>query len=95
MFSFDIYHSLLELHLAKVDHISNEYCFFFQIPLNRLLNLNFFSVESAINWATESFAGLTLPAYSEKNEIQVHSLLFAHLPLGECMLVDLFSASEG
>ena len=33
---------------------SKEYCFFFQIPLNKLLSLNFLSVESAISLATES-----------------------------------------
>ena len=48
-------------------HESKVYCFFFQIPLNRLLKRNFFSVESAISWAKEeSFVVLDLPRYSEK-----------------------------
>ena len=48
-------------------HESKVYCFFFQIPLNRLLKRNFFSVESAISWAKEeSLVGLDLPRYSEK-----------------------------
>ena len=48
-------------------HESKVYCFFFQIPLNRLLKRNFFSVESAISWAREeSLVGLDLPTYSEK-----------------------------
>ena len=48
-------------------HESKVYCFFFQIPLKRLLKRNFFSVESAISWAKEeSLVVLDLPRYSEK-----------------------------
>ena len=45
-----IYHSSVDRQKnAQFYPRSKEYCFFFQIPLNRELSLNFLSVESAMS----------------------------------------------
>ena len=60
---------------------SKEYCFFFQIPLNKLLSLNFLSVESAISLATESSSiapserkNINIFVYLSKNRVSFVSL---------------------
>ena len=59
-----IYHSVDNQRSTQFYPRSKEYCFFFQIPLNRELSLNFLSVESAISWASASSFPLFDPLFS-------------------------------